>query len=168
MKTSKHSLRSSVSDLIMVNLFRLLGLPNPNSSNLPKEIKYSRGKNKSREKNSMLILSDMRISERTNRLMAKPSRKVIYLKPDKLHRLHLSGMGQELAKGNMLLVDLGGLIHMPSQTAKCNREVNQLAENNGLIAFALNDSDTLIMIPGSKMRVDTKKHILGLSELKKS
>ena len=168
MKTSKHSLRSSVSDLIMVNLFRLLGLPNPNPSNPPKEIKYSRGKNKSREKNSMLILSDIRISERTNRLMAKPSRKVIYLKPDKLHRLHLSMMGQELAKGNMLLVDLGGLIHMPSQTAKCNREVNQLAENNGLIAFALNDSDTLIMIPGSKMRVDTKKHILGLSELKKS
>jgi len=168
MKTSKHSLRSSVSGLIMVNLFRLLGLPNPNHSNPPKEIKYSRGKNKSREKNSMLILSDMRISERTNRLMAKPSRKVIYLKPDKLHRLHLSGMGQELAKGNMLLVDLGGLIHMPSQTAKCNREVNQLAENNGLIAFALNDSDTLIMIPGSKMRVDTKKHMLGLSELKQT
>jgi SepF-like predicted cell division protein (DUF552 family) len=74
-------------------------------------------------------------------------------------------MGQELSRGNMIIVDLGDLTHMPSQTAKCNREVNQLAENNGLIAFALNNSDTLIMIPGSKMRVDTRQHILGLSEL---
>ena len=151
----------------MVNLFRLLGLPNPNTSNVTRQVKDSREKYKSKNKNSMLILSGTRVSERTKHLMPKPTRKVIYLKPDKLHRLHLSGMGQELSKGNMILVDLGDLTHMPSQTAKCNREVNQLAENNGLMAFALNNSDTLIMIPGLKMRVDTNKHILGLSELDK-
>jgi SepF-like predicted cell division protein (DUF552 family) len=149
----------------MVNLFRLLGLPNPNPSNATKEIKDSGEKYKSENTNSMLMLSNENISERTKRLMLKPNRRVIYLKPDKLHRLHLSGMGQELSRGNMIIVDLGDLTHMPSQTAKCNREVNQLAENNGLIAFALNNSDTLIMIPGSKMRVDTRQHILGLSEL---
>ena len=41
----------------------------------------------------MLILSDTRIYERTKRLLPK-NRKVIYLKPDKLHRLHLSGMNR--------------------------------------------------------------------------
>ena len=152
----------------MVNLFRLLGLPNPNPSNMNKVIKNSiKDKYESNNNNAMLILSDPRVSERTERLLEKPSRKVIYLKPDSLNRLQLTGMGHELSKGNLILVDLSGLIHMPSQTAKCNREVNQLAENNGVAAFALNDSDTLIMIPGSKMRIDTKKHRLGLSELKK-
>ena len=152
----------------MVNLFRLLGLPNPNPSNMNKVIKNSiKDKYESNSNNAMLILSDPRVSERTERLLEKPNRKVIYLKPDSLNRLQLTGMDHELSEGNLILVDLSGLNHMPSQTAKCNREVNQLAENNGVTAFALNDSDTLIMIPGSKMRIDTKKHRLGLSELKK-
>ena len=54
---------------------------------------------------------------------------------------------------------------MPSQTAKCSREIRQLAENNGVNVFALNESDTLLMVPGLNMRVDTHKHILGLSNI---
>jgi len=150
----------------MVNLFRLLGLPNPNNST---RIKNSPNHGKilpdPQAGGPILHLSDNRISERTQRLTRKPSRKVIYIKPDKSHRLHLHGMGHELMNGNMILVDLEDLIHMPSQTAKCRRDIQQLAENNGLTVFALNNSDTLLMIPGTKMRVDTHKHVLGLSKL---
>ena len=150
----------------MVNLFRLLGLPNPNLKNHLEndEIVQSNFTNP-QAGDSIIHLSDNRISEWTNKMIVKPTHKVIYLKPDNLRRLNLIGMDKELINGNLLLFNLKELIHMPSQTAKCSREIHQLAENNGLNVFALNESDTLLMVPGLNMRVDTHKHILGLANI---
>ena len=150
----------------MVNLFRLLGLPNPksNKSLTDDELTEQTFLN-SEAGESIIHLSDIRISKWSQKMSPKPTRKVIYLKPDNLHRLNLTGMEKELKNGNLILVNLKDLIHMPSQTAKCTRVVRELAENNELTVFALNDADTLLMIPGLNMRVDTHKHVLGLSKI---
>lgn len=150
----------------MVNLFRLLGLPNPNLKNNLENDEMFQSNSPNPQAGDMIIhLSENRISEWTNKMILTPTHKVIYLKPDNLRRLNLIGMDKELINGNLLLFNLKELIHMPSQTAKCSREIRQLAENNGVNVFALNESDTLLMVPGLNMRVDTHKHILGLSNI---
>lgn len=141
-----------------------MGLPDPNS----KKNKDNQETEKSKLSNSsiedrIIHLSDARFSKWTEEQTRKAKNKVIYLKPDNLHRIDLIGMDKELLNGNLIIVNLKSLIHMPSQTAKCSRELQNLAENNGLNVFALNETDTLLMIPGVNMRVDTHKHILGIS-----
>ena len=37
-----------------------------------------------------------------------------------------------------------------------------MAERLGLHAFAINEDDSLLMVPGAMMRVDTKKYELGI------
>ena len=146
----------------MVNLFRLLGLPNPNAT--PKK----RG---GRRKvavdpgpmagNRFHDFGDIRWSDRTERMTQKPVRRVIYLQPDDLHRLPLNGAEQNLAMGDMVIVDLTSLNHMPSQQSVCGRRVQDLGDSTGLPVFALNETDTLLMVAGARMRVDTHKHRLG-------
>ena len=65
--------------------------------------------------------------------------------------------------GDMVIVDLKSLNHMPSQQSVCSRRVEELGERTGLPVFALNEDDSLLMIAGSRMRVDTQKHKLGTS-----
>ena len=63
----------------------------------------------------------------------------------------------------MLLVDLDSLTHMPSQQDVCRRNVQSISDRIGYPVFSLNDSDTLLMIAGSRMRVDTDRHNLGMA-----
>ncbi|MDC0184262.1 endonuclease III [Candidatus Poseidoniales archaeon] len=42
--------------------------------------------------------------------------------------------------------------------------IQGLGQQTGLPIFALNESDTLLMIAGRNMRVDTEKHLLGMAK----
>ena len=148
----------------MVNLFRLLGLPDPSG--------VQRAQPKSKVKSvdpgpqaddRFHDLGEDMWSERTGRIVARPDRKVVYLKPDNLHRLPLEGAERSLLGGDMLLVDLDSLTHMPSQQDVCRRNVQSISDRIGYPVFSLNDSDTLLMIAGSRMRVDTDRHNLGMA-----
>ncbi len=93
----------------------------------------------------------------------RPNRRVVYLRPDDLHRLPLQGMEQDLMDGDMMLVDLGSLTHMPSQQDVCKRRVQAMGDGIGYPVFSLNESDTLLMVAGARMRVDTVRHKLGMA-----
>ena len=150
----------------MVNLFRLLGLPNPNTT--PKAAQGGRtGGTEPGPKagNRFHDFGESRWSERTERITERPIRSVIYMQPDDLHRLQLDGVEANLSRGDMLIVDLSSLNHMPSQQSVCSRRAQDLGDRTNLNVFALNEDDTLLMIPGAKMRVDTHKHLLGSPSL---
>jgi len=148
----------------MVNLFRLLGLPDPS--------KIQQGPAKAegvsvdpgpQADDKFHDLGEAMWSERTSRITPRPNRQVVYMRPDDLHRLPLHGVEQNLAKCDMLLVDLGSLTHMPSQQDVCKKRVRDMGERIGLPVFSLNESDTLLMVPGARMRVDTVRHKLGMA-----
>jgi len=150
----------------VVNLFRLLGLPNPNTT--PKAT-HGGGLRATepgpKAGNRFHDLGESRWSERTERITDRPSRRVIYMEPDGLHRLQLEGMEGNLSMGDMVIIDLSSLNHMPSQQSVCSRRAQDLGDRTNLHVFALNEDDTLLMIPGAKMRVDTHKHMLGSPSL---
>ena len=135
----------------MVNLFRLLGLPNPNSTP-----KTKMGLSKTQVEpgpsagNRFHDLGEARWAERTSRMSERPNRQ-------------LDGAEQNLSMGDMVIVDLNSLNHMPSQQSVCSRRVEGLGERMRLPVFALNEDDTLLMVAGAMMRVDTQKHKLGSS-----
>ena len=146
----------------MVNLFRLLGLPNPNTT--PKvNSRVGMGATEPGPKvgNRFHDLGESRWSERTERVTERPSRRVIYMEPDGLHRLQLDGVEGNLSMGDMVIIDLKSLNQMPSQQSVCSRRAQDLGDQTNLPVFALNEDDSLLMIAGAKMRVDTHKHRLG-------
>ena len=113
-------------------------------------------------------LGESRWSERTKRITDRPYSKVIYMEPDSLHRIQLEGVEGNLSSGDMVIVDLSSLNHMPSQQSVCSRKAQELGDRTNLNVFALNEDDTLLMIPGAKMRVDTHKHMLGSPSLERA
>ena len=153
----------------MVNLFKLLGLPDPKKN----VVNDTRTKNqssanpgpRSSSRADFHDLGDPLWSERTERLIPQAQKNVVYLKPDKYQRVQLEGMENEIRKGSMILVDLNSLSHMPTQKDVCKRRVESLGEINNIPVFSLNQNDSLLMIPGLGMRVDTKKHRLGMKAL---
>ena len=153
----------------MVNLFKLLGLPDPKKN----VVNDTRTKNqssanpgpRSSSRADFHDLGDHLWSERTERLIPQAQKNVVYLKPDKYQRVQLEGMENEIRKGSMILVDLTSLSHMPTQKDVCKRRVESLGEINNIPVFSLNQNDSLLMIPGLGMRVDTKKHRLGMKAL---
>ena len=54
---------------------------------------------------------------------------------------------------------------MPAQKNISKRKVEDLGERMNIPVFALNENDSLLMVPGSGMRVDTTKHRLGMKDL---
>ncbi len=72
-------------------------------------------------------------------------------------------MENRLSAGDLVIADLSTLTHMPSQQDVCRRRIQNLGGQIGLPTFALNEADTLLMIAGAKMRVDTDKHLLGMA-----
>ena len=146
----------------MVNLFRLLGLPDPSKS-VEQVKRPPRSADPGPQNNdSFHDLGKEIWAERTHKLIPEAERFVHYIKPDDLHRLNLDGMSHNLAQGNLVIVDLGSLTHMPIQQDVCRRRIETLGQQTGLPVFALNESDTLLMIAGRNMRVDTEKHKLCL------
>ncbi len=152
----------------MVNLFKLLGLPDPNKTikAIPKmNLGSANPGPRSNSRADFHDLGDNIWSERTERLTPLAKRNVIYLTPDDYHRIQLDGIENELARGNMLLVDISSLSHMPAQRDVCRRKVENLGERIDIPVFSLNENDSLLMVPGLGMRVDTTKHRLGMKDL---
>tara|TARA_B100000902_G_scaffold57792_1_gene64734 strand:+ start:11434 stop:11910 length:477 start_codon:yes stop_codon:yes gene_type:complete len=148
----------------MVNLFRLLGLPDPSKPTTPSNGRLKRSADPGPQKNDAFHdLGEPRWSERTQRMRPPASRFLHYIKPDDLHRMKLEGMAMRLSSGDLIIADLGSLTHMPSQQEVCRRRIQALGDEIGLPVFALNEADTLLMIAGNKMRVDTEKHMLGMA-----
>lgn len=93
------------------------------------------------------------------------ARKAIrYITPDNLHRLPVGGMGRRLVEGDMLVVDLRDLKHMGAQQDACRRELGGLSERLGAPVFALDDTETLMLVPGAGSVVDVATHHLGIEE----
>ena len=113
----------------MANLFRLLGLPDPtkvrSSETRRKRVTADPGP---QEGDLHLDLGDQKWSEMTRRLTPGAERSVIYVKPDLMHRLPLEGMSVPLSRGSLVIVDLGPLVHMPTQRDRCWRRVQEMAE----------------------------------------
>jgi SepF-like predicted cell division protein (DUF552 family) len=152
----------------MVNLFKLLGLPDPNKT-ISRTVKRNLGSANPGPRLSSGAdfhdLGDIIWSERTERLTPLAQRNIIYLKPDDYHRIQLDGIENDLARGNMLLVDISSLSHMPAQRDVCKRKVENLGERIDIPVFSLNENDSLLMVPGLGMRVDTTRHRLGMKGL---
>ncbi|MAZ23926.1 MAG: hypothetical protein CMB22_03850 [Euryarchaeota archaeon] len=147
----------------MANLFRLLGLPDPSKVSGASISKKGATVDPGPQAEDVFhYLDEQGWADRTGRMTPEAQRQVVYLKPDTLHRLHTEGMSDVLSGGNMILVDLGSLVHMPSQRDVCRRRVQEMAARLGLPVFAINDDDTLLMVAGAGMRVDTNKHELGI------
>ena len=148
----------------MVNLYRLLGLPDPSKVQQrpakPERLSVDPGP---QVDDRFHDLGEDVWSERTGRITPRPNRRVVYLRPDDLHRLPTQGMEQALLEGDMVLVDLGSLTQMPSQQDVCKRRVQEMGERIGYPVFSLNESDTLLMAAGARMRVDTIRHKLGMA-----
>ena len=101
----------------MVNLFRLLGLPDP--AGVQKTQPKNRGKSVDPGPQADDRFHDLGQdvwSERTSRIVPRPDRRVVYLKPDNLHRLPLAplltcqvnrmcagGMSGQLVRGLAIL-----------------------------------------------------------------
>ena len=147
----------------MANLFRLLGLPDPSKVSGASISKKGATVDPGPQAEDVFhYLDEQGWADRTGRMTPEAQRQGVYLKPDTLHRLHTEGMSDVLSGGNMILVDLGSLVHMPSQRDVCRRRVQEMAARLGLPVFAINDDDTLLMVAGAGMRVDTNKHELGI------
>ena len=148
----------------MVNLFRLLGLPDPSKvQNRPSKANGVSVDPGPQAEDKFHDLGEDMWSERTSRITPRANRQVVYMKPDDLHRLPLHGVEQNLAEGDMLLVDLSSLTHMPAQQDVCKRRIQGMGESIGYPVFSLNESDTLLMVAGARMRVDTVRHKLGMA-----
>ncbi|MAK40764.1 MAG: hypothetical protein CL993_03435 [Euryarchaeota archaeon] len=149
----------------MVSIFSILGLPNPKTL-LKRENSKSKLSTRPGPKagnNKFHDLGENRWSDRTKIISQKPVRSVIYITPDKLHRLPFEGVEHQLALGDMAIFDINSLNHISHQQSICARKIRELGDRTGLPVFSINENETLLMIPGAKMRVDTKKHRLGVS-----
>ncbi|MBA4695222.1 MAG: hypothetical protein DWC06_03895 [Candidatus Poseidoniales archaeon] len=94
-----------------------------------------------------------------------PDRALRYVVPDKMHRLPIRQIHDRLHRGDTVIVDLNGLIHMDTQTNACRRILKQMADDIGIDIFALDESDKLLLIPGSDVTMDVGKNQLGLAPI---
>ena len=94
-----------------------------------------------------------------------PDRALRYVVPDQMHRLPIRQIQDRILRGDTIIVDLNGLIHMDTQTNACRRVLKQLGDEMGLPIFALDESDKLLLMPGNNVTMDVSKNNLGLTPL---
>ena len=94
-----------------------------------------------------------------------PDRALRYVVPDKMHRLPVHQIQDRISRGDTIIVDLNGLIHMDTQTNACRRILKQIGDEMNIPIFALDESDKLLLMPGSDVSMDVSKNDLGLTPL---
>ena len=94
-----------------------------------------------------------------------PDRALRYVVPDKMHRLPLRQIQDRVMRGDTIIVDLNGLIHMDTQTNACRRSLKQIGDEMNIDIFALDESDKLLLLPGSDVSMDVSKNDLVLIPL---
>ena len=101
-------------------------------------------------------------SNRTERISEFPKQALRYIMPDSnRYSLPLEGMATRLNEGDSLIVDLRSLIHMDAHQSACRRMLREMANDMGLVVFALDSEDKLLLIPGVGVSIDMTKHELG-------
>ena len=92
----------------MVNLFKLLGLPDPKKNIINDSTSINQSSANPGPRSSSRAdfhdLGDPLWSERTERLKTQAKKNVVYLKPDKYQRIQLDGIENEISKGSMISV----------------------------------------------------------------
>tara|TARA_X000001036_G_scaffold97668_1_gene90538 strand:- start:617 stop:1237 length:621 start_codon:yes stop_codon:yes gene_type:complete len=94
-----------------------------------------------------------------------PDRALRYVEPDKMHRLPLRKIEDRIRRGDTIIVDLNGLIHMDTQTNACRRSLKQMGDELGIDIYALDDADKLLLVPGRDVTMDEGRNDLGLAPL---
>ena len=94
-----------------------------------------------------------------------PDRALRYVEPDKMHRLPLRQIEDRIRRGDTIIVDLNGLIHMETQTNACRRTLRHMGDEIGIAIFALDDADKLLLVPGKEVSMDVSRNDLGLVPL---
>ena len=94
-----------------------------------------------------------------------PDRALRYVVPDQMHRLPIRKIQDRVMRGDTIIVDLNGLIHMDTQTNACRRSLKQIGDEMNIDIFALDESDKLLLLPGSDVSMDVSKNDLGLTPL---
>ena len=94
-----------------------------------------------------------------------PDRALRYVVPDKMHRLPIRQIQDRILRGDTVIIDLNGLIHMDTQTNACRRTLKQMGDEIDIPIFALDESDKLLLMPGREVSMDVSKNDLGLVPL---
>jgi len=94
-----------------------------------------------------------------------PDRALRYVVPDQMHRLPIRQIEDRVRRGDTVIVDLTKLIHMDTQTNACRRTLKQMGDEVGILIFALDDDDKLLLLPGQDVSMDVSRHDLGLVPL---
>ena len=69
-----------------------------------------------------------------------------------MHRLPVRQIQDRILRGDTIIVDLTGLIHMDTQTNACRRMLKQMGDEINIPVFALDESDKLLLMPGTMFR----------------
>ena len=151
----------------MVDIFRLLGLPSPTSSNSQKESEQSGISSHSgpttvpsSDSTEFLDLSSVQWARKAGPLT--PDRHLRYIQPDDRHIIPHSEISERLREGDVVIVDLRRLAHMDAQKSACRRRIQEIANDLSIHAFVLDSSEDLILVPGLGISVDVDRHILGI------
>lgn len=94
-----------------------------------------------------------------------PDRALRYVVPDQMHRLPIRQIQDRISRGDTIIVDLNGLIHMDTQTNACRRVLKQVGDDMNIPIFALDESDKLLLMPGKDVTMDVAKNNLGLTPI---
>ena len=94
-----------------------------------------------------------------------PDRALRYVVPDQMHRLPVRQIQDRILRGDTVIVDLNGLIHMDTQTNACRRMLKQVGDDMNIPIFALDETDKLLLIPGKDVTMDVSKNNLGLTPI---
>jgi hypothetical protein len=94
-----------------------------------------------------------------------PDRALRYVMPYKMHLLPMRQIEDRIRRGDTVIVDLTGLIHMDTQTNACRRSLKQMGDEIDVPIFSLDAEDKLLLLPGNKVSIDVSRHDLGLSPL---
>ena len=94
-----------------------------------------------------------------------PDRALRYVVPDKMHRLPIRQIQDRILRGDTVIIDLNGLIHMDTQTNACRRTLKQMGDEIDIPIFALDESDKLLLMPGREVSMDVSRNDLGLVPL---
>jgi hypothetical protein len=86
-----------------------------------------------------------------------------YITPDGKYRLPIDGMEQRLSEGDILIVDLRNLVHMDAHQNACRRMLRELSDSLALPAFALDEEEKILLLPGAGITIDISNHSLGLT-----
>lgn len=87
-------------------------------------------------------------------------RSLRYVTPNAMNQLPLTGMVNRLSEGDVLFVDLSVMVHMEAHQRACRQSLRHLSNDRRLPVFALDESESLLMLAGDEIHVDVTRHVL--------